>query len=347
MNALEKIIHSQIEQSGPMDVGQFMNLALSHPEHGYYMKQDPLGVGGDFVTAPEVSQMFGEIVGAWAAHSWMQMGAPEAFVILECGPGRGTLMADMMRACAGVKGFCNAAQVHLLEISPVLKARQGEALAEYDVQWHDDFTDVPDDLPIIIVANEFFDALPFRSLVYLDGAWFERVVAVSDGVLVFGTRACPEALWPSFGAPKVGDVYEFSSARSAVMEAMAGRMKAHSGAALIVDYGHGVASYGDTFQGVRGHEYADVLKGVGDADLTSHVDFSALIDVAKGQGCAVAPLAEQGAFLRILGIEARAAYLSEKCSEQQAAALGKGLHRLIDGGEMGALFKVMDVRYGF
>ncbi|NCT41144.1 MAG: SAM-dependent methyltransferase [Alphaproteobacteria bacterium] len=343
MNSLETIIHNQIMQHGPMDIGQFMAMALSHPKHGYYVSRDPIGSAGDFVTAPEISQMFGEVVGAWAAHSWVQMGAPEAFVLLECGPGRGTLMADVMRACAGIDGFCDAAQVHLIEVSPELRAKQGEVLAGYDPIWHDGLGGVSDDLPILVIANEFMDALPFRQLIYLDGAWHERVVSVKEDALVFTTRPAPEVLWPQFGSPHFGGIYEFSAPRLNFVDAVCARLKAHHGAALLIDYGHASSAFGDTFQAVKGHEFADVLSNVGDVDLTSHVDFEPLYEVAKTQGCIAQPLMEQGDFLRIMGIEARAAYLAQK----GAKGIEADLMRLIDVGEMGALFKVMDVRYGF
>ena len=343
MNALEKIIHSQIAQHGPMDVGQFMAMALSHPEHGYYVCRDPIGGDGDFVTSPEVSQMFGEVLGAWAAHSWMQMGMPSEFILLECGPGRGTLMADMLRGCAGVNGFLDAAQVHLIEVSAQLKARQAQVLTDYEPQWHARLDDVPSDLPIIIIANEFLDALPFRQLVYLDGTWHERMVGVKGDALVFTTRPSPQALWPQFGTPKVGDIYEFSAPRLNFMEAVCSRLKEGTGAALFIDYGHGKSAFGDTFQAVKGHAFSDVLNNAGEADLTSHVDFEPLYDVVKAQDCIAQPLMEQGDFLKMLGIEARAAYLREK----GGASVIQDLYRLTEAGEMGAMFKVMDIRYGF
>jgi NADH dehydrogenase [ubiquinone] 1 alpha subcomplex assembly factor 7 len=343
MNSLEKVILSQIEQHGPMEIGQFMSLALGHPEYGYYMKQDPFGRSGDFVTAPEVSQMFGEVLGAWTAHSWMQMGSPDSFVLLECGPGRGTLMADVMRATKNVPVFHDACQLHLLEMSPVLRDVQGKTLADYTPQWHNVLDEVPQGLPIIVLANEFLDALPFRQLVYLEGAWHERVVGVLGDQLAFVTKPCPKALWPQFGAPQADDVFEFSTARISFVEQLCQRMKADQGAALFIDYGHGKSAFGDTFQAMKGHEYVSVLEDVGNADLTSHVDFEPLLTLAAAQDVKAEPLMEQGAFLKMLGIEARATYLRDKGAEN----IEKDLHRLIDPDEMGSLFKVMDMRYGF
>jgi NADH dehydrogenase [ubiquinone] 1 alpha subcomplex assembly factor 7 len=190
-NPLEEILMRQIAQHGPMDVGQFMATALGHPEYGYYMTRDPFGPAGDFVTAPEVSQLFGEMIGVWAADVWMQMGAPARFVLLECGPGRGTLMADILRATRGVSGFSAAAQVCLLEMSPVLRKMQARALDGVDVRWCDSLTDVPEGAPVIVIGNEFLDALPFRALQKGVDGWGERVVAAGyDGLGV-----CCAASW--------------------------------------------------------------------------------------------------------------------------------------------------------
>jgi SAM-dependent MidA family methyltransferase len=346
MNPLDKLIQQQIAQHGAMDVGQFMAMALGHPEHGYYMKQDPFGRSGDFVTAPEVSQMFGEILGDWAAHSWMQMGTPSECILLECGPGRGTLMADMMRATRNVPGFHEACSVHLLEMSPALKAKQAERLGAYEPQWHDNLQSLPEGVPIITVANEFLDALPFRQLIY-SGGWQERVIDVQDDAFVFSTRPCPKVLWPQFGKPKEGDMYEFSMPRRSFIEQLSARMVETNGAAIFIDYGHGRSAFGDTFQAIKGHEYADVLDNVGDADLTSHVDFEPLYAIAEKVGVHFQPMMEQGAFLKALGIDARAAYLSGKANEEQGMKIEKDLHRLTDRDEMGSVFKVMDLRYGF
>lgn len=346
MSSLEKIIKSQIMQSGAMDVGAFMALALGHAEHGYYMKQDPFGRGGDFVTAPEVSQMFGEMIGAWCAQTWMQMGSPERFVLLECGPGRGTLMADALRATKNVSGFHHAMGVHLVEISPVLKARQCEALKGYDVEWYESLDNVPDDCPIIVVANEFFDALPFRQLVYTDGVWRERVVGEESGQLVLGLRDCPKAFWPKFGVPKEGNVYEFAPVRESVMDVLLDRIKAHGGAGLFIDYGHAKSAFGDTFQAVYQHEYCNVLDHIGDADLTSHVDFEALGRIAGETGVQVDGVVEQGAFLQMLGIGVRAQALGQAAPDK-AKDIQNDLQRLVNSDQMGSLFKVMGVRYGF
>ncbi|MFK7839080.1 MAG: class I SAM-dependent methyltransferase [Bdellovibrionales bacterium] len=343
MSALEDIIKRQIFENGPIDISQFMALALSHPEHGYYVCRDPIGRKGDFVTAPEISQMFGEIIGAWAAHSWMQMGRPEAFGLVECGPGRGALMADVLRACSNVEGFVEAADIHLIEINKALRSKQAMELDGYQPQWHSDFGSIPSDIPIIVIANEFLDALPFRQLVFMDGSWKERVVGVQDDVFVFMSRPVPLVLLPKFGQPKEGDVYEFSSARINFVEMICSYLESQKGVAIFIDYGHGRSEFGDTFQAVKRHECVDVLSNVGQADLTSHVDFDVLYDSVEKSKCVAQPLITQGDFLKALGIEVRAEYLKVK----GAKTVEGDLHRLISEDEMGAVFKVMDVRYGF
>ncbi len=342
MNSLEKIIHQEIGRDGAMSVARFMELALSHPQYGYYVCKDPLGQAGDFVTAPEVSQMFGEVLGAWAAHSWMQMGRPSQFILLECGPGRGTLMADMMRACAGVDGFCDAAQVHLLEVSPALKAKQAEALSAYSPQWHESLESLRKDVPIIIIANEFFDALPFEQYIYIEDRWFERVIVSKEGAFEFSVKPSDRSFSVSEKA-KDGDVLEVSDVRVSMMKMLCEHIKRHKGAGLIIDYGHAKTAFGDTFQAIKGHESVPVFSRVGACDLTSHVDFEPLYGVASDVEVLTQPLMEQGDFLKMLGIEARAQYLKQKGAD----GIEKDLHRLTARGEMGALFKVMDFRYGF
>lgn len=344
MSALEDILKSQIAASGPMDIAAFMALALGHPEHGYYMTRDPFGADGDFVTAPEVSQMFGEMIGAWAANCWMKLGAPSRFVLLECGPGRGTLMADALRATKGVSGFHDALEVCLVEMSPVLRAAQEAALVGYDVRWHESLEGVAQDAPIIVIANEFFDALPARQLLYQGGAWHERVIGMdNDGALVFGLKGCPLALWPQFGKPGEGDVFEFSPARENFMAALAERVRKQSGAALIIDYGHERSFFGDTLQGVSKHNYSDIFNNIGGIDLTSHVDFEALKGVSEEQGVQIEGVSTQRVFLQALGIEMRSAAL-EKVSEVQGQ-IAQDLERLIGVNQMGELFKVMVVHY--
>jgi NADH dehydrogenase [ubiquinone] 1 alpha subcomplex assembly factor 7 len=344
-NPLEEILMRQIGRDGPMDVGAFMSVALGHPEHGYYMNRDPFGAAGDFVTAPEVSQLFGEMIGAWAADVWMQMGAPARFVLLECGPGRGTLMADVLRATKGVAGFAAAAQVCLLEMSPVLRGMQLKALEGVDVRHCDTLAGVPEGVPIIVIGNEFLDALSFRSLQKTRDGWCERIVAVNgDDGFEFALR--PAGKEPTEGIPfhvrgaAVGSVYEIAPEREAFVAQVASRIEAQGGAGLFIDYGHRKSAAGDTFQAVKGNAYADVLRDVGEADLTSHVDFEALVQGVSGAVKVHGPVT-QAAFLSALGIEIRAQKLLAGAASKQGADLQKGLHRLVSSGEMGTLFKVI------
>ncbi|MEM7680133.1 MAG: SAM-dependent methyltransferase, partial [Pseudomonadota bacterium] len=248
-DALNDIIKRHIAQHGPMDVGQFMNVALCHPEHGYYMKQDPFGKDGDFTTAPEISQMFGEVIGAWVADLWLQMGSPTPFGLVECGPGRGTLMKDIMRATEKVPDFHASAILHLIEISPTLKTVQGTVLEDYPVHWHQSLGAVPTSYPLIILGNEFFDALPFRQLVKATEGWAECVVTEE---LSFGLRPAgaelisqiPEHLQDE----KDGAVLELSPVRSAAMENICDLLQQAGWAGLFLDYGYAKSATGDSFQ---------------------------------------------------------------------------------------------------
>ncbi|MEM6781415.1 MAG: SAM-dependent methyltransferase [Pseudomonadota bacterium] len=345
MNVLENIIRMQIEQAGPMSMAEFMALALGHPEHGYYMSRDPFGQGGDFTTAPEISQMFGEMIGVWLADTYMRCGAPKQFVLLECGPGRGTLMSDIMRVTKTVPGFQDAMQLHLLETSPTLKKVQGEALSNYQPQWHDMIDSVPTDAPIFIIGNEFFDALPVQHLYWRDGQWFERKVGLDGETFMFvGTDAQPDHvnLIPDhLGAPSNDDIFEFSALSRSLISAISQRIKAQGVAMLFIDYGHEKARYGETLQAVKAHQYAPILDNVGECDLTAHVDFGALGDIARSQGLHVSRIVDQGSFLKALGIEMRAQNLMKNANEVQQNDIQGALARLTDPKQMGALFKVM------
>lgn len=345
---LKKYLVNHITQHGPIDVGQFMNIALCHPEYGYYMKQDPFGAGGDFTTAPEISQMFGELIGAWVADLWLQMGKPTPFGLVECGPGRGTLMADIMRATGGVEGFHKACLIHLIEISPALKKLQAKALELYNPTWHQSMGAVSTAYPLIILGNEFMDALPFRQLVNIDGGWAERVVTrdLSFGLRPAGAELISYIPQKVQATAKDGDVFEISPVRSAVMETICDTLKRASGAALLIDYGHTKAGTGDTFQALHKHEYVSVLDCIGDADLTSHVDFEALEQIAQKSDADLLPIVEQGTFLMSLGLGQRAQYLAGQSSDDLAENIKSALHRLSAPDQMGSLFKVMGLSYG-
>jgi|TARA_B100000315_G_scaffold254059_2_gene294259 NADH dehydrogenase [ubiquinone] 1 alpha subcomplex assembly factor 7 len=350
LTALKDHIVRRIGAEGPLGVDQYMAEALAHPELGYYMTGDPLGRAGDFVTAPEVSQMFGELIGLWCAHVWTQMDRPPLVHLVELGPGRGTLMADALRAAAGVEGFLSAAEAHLVEISPALQKRQRRSLKvlAVPVSWHQRFAEVPD-APLLVIANEFLDALPIRQFVRLgeDGAdgWAERCVGLDDAgeglAWVDRDGASPTDLPPALADAPEGALIEVSPQRSKIAAELAAAIAARGGGALLIDYGHMISAPGDTLQAVKGHRYHDVLADPGAADVTAHVDFAAIAAAAMQAGARVSGPLTQGAFLTALGIEARAAQLRDGATPRQAGEILEGLKRLIAPAEMGNLFKVM------
>ncbi|GGF88337.1 ATP synthase subunit beta [Azorhizobium oxalatiphilum] len=342
---LEAELKALIAAEGPISVGRYMALALGHPKHGYYVTRDPLGAKGDFTTAPEISQMFGELIGLWAVATWQQMGAPEAFRLVELGPGRGTLMADALRAAKLLPAFGAAMSLHMVEMSPVLRAKQADNLSAYAPTWHDRLEDMPEG-PAIVIANEFFDALPIDQFVRGPQGWHERRVGLDgDDNFVFGIDPRPfpalSALATRFPAPHEGAVLE--RLESGAVHALAGRLATQGGAALVIDYGHSAHGYGDTLQAMKDHRFVDPLTAPGTADLTAHVDFAALAEIARGDGArAFGPLT-QGEFLNRLGLAARAAQLAQNATERQRADITSAQARLAGSGqgEMGSLFKVL------
>jgi SAM-dependent MidA family methyltransferase len=343
MTPVEAEIERRLAAGEEVTVATAMALANAH----YYATRDPFGAGGDFITAPEISQVFGELVGLWAAEVWRQMGAPPVLRLVELGPGRGTLMADALRAAKVLPAFREALSVELVETSPVLRTRQAATLEDARIapRWHRRLEDVPDG-PAIVVANEFFDALPVRQLMAGAGGWHERILeAAADGALRFAAAA--QSCEPPPGIPAAlppGSVVEFSPASAEMMAVLAARLAAHGGAALIIDYGHVVSAPGETLQALRRHHYADVLTDLGEADLTAHVDFAALGRAAAAAGAALhGPIAQRDFLLR-LGLAARVARLAAGAGEG-AAAVERAAGRLIDPAPtgMGALFKVLAV----
>lgn len=350
LTPLAEILRARIRDGGPVDIGAFMDLALGHPAHGYYITRDPLGAKGDFTTAPEISQMFGELLGAWAADMWIKLGAPDPFSLIECGPGRGTLMADALRATARVPGFHAALRVHLVETSPALRERQEAALKDCAPLWHERFGDIPSDRPFILLANEFLDALPVRQIVKTDAGWAERVVTLdANGDFIFGLApSAPEFLASLVRfAARTGDVAEISPARVAFVRDVCRRMKAQKGAALFVDYGYDKAAPGETVQAVKNHAFAPVLCDIGNADLTAHVDFGAIVETASAEGIGIAGPAGQGDFLTRLGIRARAEALMQAAkSPAQAREIETALDRLVNPARMGGLFRTLALYEG-
>lgn len=341
--SLQDIITARIDTNGPITIAEYMALCLTHPEFGYYMKRDPFGSEGDFVTSPEISQIFGELIGLWLAAQWQKMGKPKV-VLAELGPGRGTLMADLLRATRKISGFHEAMSVRLVEISPALKQKQWNALAgrHHDVEWIDSLAAL-DNKPLLLVANEFLDALPIRQYVWQNDAWHERLVAHKDGQLSFvtspkGTKniALPEGT-------KEGDIAESCKPALDYTIAISKHIKAHGGAALLIDYGYTQGSKGDTLQAMRKHQYFEILGKPGTADITAHVDFAALKQAVEAAGASAFGATPQGKFLMKIGAGQRVQKLVANASEEQGAALISGLERLASPDKMGDLFKVLAI----
>lgn len=344
---LTAILKAEILSDGPMPVSDFMTRALGDPQHGYYTTRTVFGTQGDFITAPEVSQMFGEIVGSWAVHVAEAVGAawPDAPVhLVELGPGRGTLMADILRVAA-LRPFIDARiMVHLVETSPRLREEQRTILAQArperpSANWHDSLETVPKG-PIVVIANEFFDALPIRQYVRTDGIWCERIVTVQDGELTFAAGD-PIADVPAAAIPGSENlIMETCPAAHDIADRIAARMVNSPGAALIIDYGHDRSAPGDTLQAVRNHQHTDPLHHVGEADITAHVCFGDLAEAAIAGGAQAFGPITQAQFLSDLGIASRADRLVAS-QPQRRADIETALARLVSPDAMGALFKVM------
>ncbi|WP_122074029.1 class I SAM-dependent methyltransferase [Pseudophaeobacter sp. EL27] len=341
MTTLQDQLIARITAEGPISLADYMAECLLHPEYGYYTTATPFGAQGDFTTAPEISQMFGELIGLSLAQCWLDQGAPAPFTLAELGPGRGTLMADLLRATRGVPGFHAALQLHLVEASANLQKQQAEALAGYDVTWVDSVDELPRQ-PLFLVANEFFDALPIRQFVRDGEGWREKRLGLAEGALCFGLG--PEAPQPALEHrlldTKDDDLVELSPAAAPISASLAQCIARHGGAALIIDYGDW-RSLGDTLQALKSHEPVDPLTSPGSADLTAHVDFEVLCSVAKGAGCAHSKVTPQGVFLERLGITDRARTLAAGLDGEALENLIAAHRRLTHPEEMGNLFKVL------
>ena len=338
MTPLADLLIRRISQSGPITLADYMADCLMHPTFGYYATRDPFGQGGDFTTAPEISQMFGELLGLCLAQSWLDQGAPAAFTLAELGPGRGTLMADVLRATARVPGFHTAARLHLVETSPTLRARQRSTLGNHPVTWLDAAQDLPD-APLYLLANEFFDALPIRQFTRTPQGWSETMIGVTNDALTLGraTPAIIPALTHRLTDTAPGDIVELCPAAPAIMQTLSDRITRHGGAALILDYGDW-HSKGDTFQALKSHRFTDPLADPGEADLTAHVDFAALAAHTPRYAYTT-----QGALLTALGIHTRAAQLAQRLTGDPLTQHLAATRRLTAPEEMGQLFKALAV----
>ena len=337
--SLRERLAAQIAAGGPLTLAQYMTACLHDPQDGYYATRPAIGGTGDFITAPAVSQMFGELIGLWAAQTWRAMGEPAAFRLVEAGPGDGTLMEDLLRAAGAAPGFREAADLWLIEASPPLRARQAERLAHAAPQWAGRLDDVPGGGPLILVANEFLDCLPARQFVRTERGWREKMVGLDEeGRLAFGLSA---PLPPPFAEADlpVGSIREVSAAQEVFGLTLGARRAAEGGAALLIDYGSARPG-GDTFQALKRHEKVDPLAFPGEADLTVHADFAAVAAAAVAEGAAAAALLTQAQFLGRMGIEARAQALAARRPDR-VETLGRQFDRLTAQNEMGELFKVL------
>ena len=342
---LAEALARRISRQGPITVADFMSAALGHPRLGYYRTRDAIGASGDFVTAPEISQMFGELIGLWCAESWRQLGRPDPFLLVELGPGRGTLIRDALRAASRVPGFVTAARLHLVESNEVLRRQQAALELPIAPTWHDTLDDVPAG-PVVAVANEFFDALPIRQFQKSEAGWHERLVGWDEAASRFEWMLSPPsdglgAVLASLAGAPVGSVVEVSAAGVAVARELAHRLRLHGGAALVIDYGYAAAPFHESLQAVSRHHKVPPLAAPGEADLTAHVDFAALAETGRREGVAVFGPVSQATLLGAFGIDARADQLKRMASADQAAEIDVALERLTGPEAMGHLFKAL------
>jgi NADH dehydrogenase [ubiquinone] 1 alpha subcomplex assembly factor 7 len=342
---LSKEIAERIRTHGPVTVADYMAMALGHPEHGYYITQTAIGPDGDFTTAPEISQMFGEMIGAWLVDAWLQAGRPESIKLIELGPGKGTLAADILRTVSAWPEFSQAVSLHLVETSPRLRQMQFETLKDWHPTWYEDLKEVPVG-PAFIVANEFFDALPVHQFEKTKEGWRERMIDWHEkrGEFFFTSAPLDFDVGPvmpkDFLDAPVGSVFELSPASLSVMDEVARRVAEYGGAALIIDYGHHQPGLGDTVQAVAKHKFSSPLENPGQKDITAHVDFATLAIVAQQRARVHGPV-RQGEFLNALGIVLRAQKLAENATKAQRRDITAALHRLTAPSQMGGLFQVM------
>jgi NADH dehydrogenase [ubiquinone] 1 alpha subcomplex assembly factor 7 len=346
MTPVERALRQLIALEGPQSLERVMGMANAH----YYATRDPFGPAGDFMTSPEISQMFGEMLGVWVLSVWEAMGCSSQVRLVELGPGRGTLMKDVLRAAKVLPGFLKSVSVHLVETSPVLRRAQEQNLTNgaAHVSWHDHADEVPAG-PVIVLANEFFDALPVKHYLKGDDGWHERVIALENNAFVFGlARGCvPDSLIPArFHGAETGQWVEFSPQGTRIMDDIAQRIARYGGAALIIDYGHEHSRCGETLQAVRQHQHSPVLERLGEGDLSAHVDFQALGEAAQKAGTDRFALLTQAALLNTLGLPARYAALAKAATTAQKPALDSAVERLTDTTHptaMGQLFKALCV----
>ena len=347
MTPLERIIREIIAAQGSISLAAYMELALQHPTYGYYRVREPVGRTGDFITAPEVSQMFGEMIGVWCAEAWRMLGKPDTFALVELGPGRGTMMRDILRATAHVAGFHDAKKLYLIDSDEALRGEQQATLGGYVPHYCADISELPPS-PTLLVANEFFDALPVRQFEKTFQGWSERRVAVVEDALtlvlspldVVEANLIPAALREALP----GTIVETSAQAQNLMRDVARHLVAYKGSMLLIDYGYVSPSGSATVQAVSQHAYADIFERPGEVDLTAHVDFTALSESAREVKAQVSDVIGQGEFLQNMGIDIRTENLKKHAAEPQSTDIDAALHRLTDSAQMGELFKVIEIK---
>jgi NADH dehydrogenase [ubiquinone] 1 alpha subcomplex assembly factor 7 len=345
-NPLSRKIARRIGAGGPLSIAAFMAMALHDPEDGYYAQRNPIGAQGDFVTAPEISQVFGEMVGLWCALVWRQLGEPDPVILAELGPGRGVLIEDLLRAAAVIPGFRRALRLHLVEVSPALRAEQEARLAPLCPMWVSRFDDLPDG-PMLLIANEFLDSLPIRQFVCGRSQWVERMVGLDqDDRLVFVDG--PKSMRASLLVPltrraeaRRGSVVEICPAALAIASALGVRFARQPGAALFIDYGYSRGAPGATLRALQQHRPVSPLAAPGNADLSAHVDFAAFAEAARAGGAETHGPVPQARLLTALGAAQRAVMLRARATPSQRQALDEGVRRLLDPGAMGTLFQAI------
>jgi NADH dehydrogenase [ubiquinone] 1 alpha subcomplex assembly factor 7 len=346
MNALARRIARMIEMDGPIGVGTFMMLALHDREMGFYATRESIGARGAFITAPEITQIFGELIGLWCAACWREQGCPARPMLVDLGPGRATLMADVLRTLRSTPDFLESLEVALVEASEKLQSLQRERLADAPVavHWVGQWSEIADERPVFVIANEFFDALPIRQFVMTDRGWCERLVLSTEGGLGFALSPQPVSLSLAGerGRASEGAVCEICPAASAIAEDIGVAIRKNGGAALIADYGHEGRGYGDTLQALRRQAREDVLAAPGDADLSVHVDFAALAHGVRRSGAVPYGPIAQANFLRAVGIEKRGEQLA-RSNPDKAAEIAAAIARLTGPDAMGTLFKVLAI----
>ena len=339
--SLAERLKAQIAADGPLTVAQYMTACLHDPQDGYYAVRPRLGDGGDFITAPLISQMFGELLGLWAVEAWSRMGEPASFLLVEAGPGDGTLMSDVLRAVRLAPGFTAAARLFLIETSAPLIAAQRGLLAGGPLEpaWVENLDALPSGLPMILLSNELLDCLPARQFVRTPQGWAERMVGLdANGALAFGLATRPLDRLLSEAEP--GTVIEISAAQEAFGAALGARLARDGGVALLIDYGRSEAGCGDTLQALKGHQKVSPLECPGEADLTIHADFRGVAQAARKAGAQAAPILDQGEFLLRLGLAERAQALM-RARPDRAEVIQRQVARLTDADQMGVLFKAL------